>query len=171
MVVRGLTSLGLGSWFRIHATGAEHVPEHGLAIVAANHKSFLDAFFVGLSIRRRVHFMAKSELFREAFGWLLVRLGAFPVRRGEGDAFALETARAILDAGGVLVVFPEGTRVDEPERSGRPTMGPDGWRVRPARRSCRPRSSAPRTFGSARSQSRGASTSRSCRRWRRASRS
>ena len=122
-VVRALASLGLRSWFRIHATGAEHVPEDGPAIVAANHKSFLDAFFVGLSTRRRVRFMAKSELFRKPFGWLLARLGAFPVRRGKGDASALETARAILGAGGVVVMFPEGTRVDEPDALGSPHHG------------------------------------------------
>ena len=122
-VVRALASLGLRSWFRIHATGAEHVPEDGPAIVAANHKSFLDAFFVGLSTRRRVRFMAKAELFRKPFGWLLARLGAFPVRRGQGDASALETARAILGAGGVVVMFPEGTRVDEPDALGSPHHG------------------------------------------------
>ena len=122
-VVRALASLGLRSWFRIHATGAEHVPEDGPAIVAANHKSFLDAFFVGLSTRRRVRFMAKAELFRKPFGWLLARLGAFPVRRGKGDVTALETARAILGAGGVVVMFPEGTRVDEPDALGSPHHG------------------------------------------------
>jgi len=122
-LVRVLASLGLGSWFRLHVAGAEHVPERGAAIVAANHKSFLDAFFIGLSTRRRVRFMAKAELFRRPFGSLLGRLGAFPVRRGEGDADALATARAILGAGGVVVVFPEGTRVDDPDALGSPHHG------------------------------------------------
>jgi 1-acyl-sn-glycerol-3-phosphate acyltransferase len=99
------------------------VPDAGPAIVAPNHKSFLDAFFVGLSTRRRVCFMAKAELFRPPFGWLLAQLGAFPVRRGEGDASALETARAILDAGGVGVMSPECTRVDEPDALGAPHHG------------------------------------------------
>ena len=122
-VVRALASLGLRSWFRLHVTGAEHVPAEGPAIVAANHKSFLDAFFVGLGIRRRVRFMAKAELFRPPLGWLLRPLGAFPVRRGQADAEALETARAILGDGGVVVVFPEGTRVDEPDALGSPHHG------------------------------------------------
>ena len=69
-VVRVLASLGLRSRFRLHAAGVEHVPERGAAIVVANHKSFLDAFFIGLSTRRRVRFMAKAELFRRPFGWL-----------------------------------------------------------------------------------------------------
>ena len=67
--------------------------------------------------------MAKATLFRGPFGWLLVRLGAFPVRRGEGDDEALMTARAILREGGVVVVFPEGTRVDEPDALGSPHHG------------------------------------------------
>ena len=104
--VRAVSSLGLRSWFRLRVTGAEHVPERGAAIVAANHKSFLDAFFVGLSTRRRVRFMAKAELFRPPLGWLLMRLGAFPVRRGQGDADMLDTAKAILDRGDAVLIFP-----------------------------------------------------------------
>ena len=122
-VVRAVASLGLRSWFRLHVAGAEHVPATGPAIVAANHKSFLDAFFIGLGTRRRVRFMAKAELFRAPLGWLLRPLGAFPVRRGQADAGALETARAILREGGVVVVFPEGTRVDEPDALGSPHHG------------------------------------------------
>ena len=122
-VARVLVSLALGSWFRLHVAGAEHVPERGAAIVAANHKSFLDPFFLGLATRRTLRYMAKAELFKAPLGWLLVRLGAFPVRRGEADADALATARAILAGGGVVVVFPEGTRVDEPDALGSPHHG------------------------------------------------
>ena len=121
--VRTLASIVLLSWFRLRIAGAEHVPERGAAIVAANHKSFLDAFFIGLSTRGRVRFMAKAELFRGPLAWLFPRLGAFPVRRGEADPSALATARTILGEGGVLVVFPEGTRVDEPDALGSPHHG------------------------------------------------
>ena len=69
-------------WFGLLVEGGEHVPADGPAIIAPNHKSFLDAFFVGMATRRPVRFMAKTELFRRPFGGLLVRLGAFPVRRG-----------------------------------------------------------------------------------------
>ena len=110
-------------WFRVRASGLEHVPTEGAAIVAPNHKSFLDPFFVGLAVRRRVRFMAKVEMFRGPLCPLLVGLGAFPVRRGEADAEAVETARAILRAGGLVVVFPEGTRVDEPDALGSPHHG------------------------------------------------
>jgi 1-acyl-sn-glycerol-3-phosphate acyltransferase len=122
-VVRVLASLALRSWFRLRVSGVEHVPATGAGIVAANHKSFLDAFFVGLAAGRHVRFMAKTELFRGPLGWLFVRLGAFPVRRGEADAEALATAKAILAQGGLLVVFPEGTRVDEPDALGSPHHG------------------------------------------------
>ncbi len=122
-VVRALARLLLGSWFRIHVTGAEHVAGTSGLIVAANHKSFLDAFFLGLATPRRVRFMAKSELFKGPLGWLFTRLGAFPVRRGQADADALATARTVLAQGDLLVMFPEGTRVDEPDALGAPHHG------------------------------------------------
>jgi 1-acyl-sn-glycerol-3-phosphate acyltransferase len=121
-IIRVLASVVLRSWFRLRATGAEHIPA-GPAIIAANHKSFLDAFFLGLSTRRHVRFMAKSELFKGPLGWLFTRLGAFPVRRGEADHEALETARAVLRQDGLLIVFPEGTRVDERDALGSPHHG------------------------------------------------
>ena len=121
-VVRLLAGLVLRAWFRLRVKGADGVPD-GAAIVAANHKSFLDAFFIGLATRRRVRFMAKAELFRGPFARLLPALGAFPVRRGAADAGALATAVAILGQRGVVVVFPEGTRVDEPDAIGSPHHG------------------------------------------------
>jgi len=121
--VRLLAVLFMRSWFRLRASGAEHLPATGPAIVAANHKSFLDAFFIGLCTRRHVRFMAKTELFKGPLGWLFLRLGAFPVRRGEADADALATALTILEQGELLVVFPEGTRVDEPDALGSPHHG------------------------------------------------
>jgi 1-acyl-sn-glycerol-3-phosphate acyltransferase len=113
----------LRGWIRLQVEGRDALPAAGAAIVAPNHKSFMDAFFVGLATRRHVRFMAKTELFRRPFGGLLVRLGAFPVRRGENDADALETASAILRQGGVVVVFPEGTRVQDPDALGAPHHG------------------------------------------------
>jgi 1-acyl-sn-glycerol-3-phosphate acyltransferase len=69
-------------WFRMRITGAENIPREGAAIVAPNHKSFYDSFFVALATPRPMRFMAKTELVNARYGWLLVRLGAFPVRRG-----------------------------------------------------------------------------------------
>jgi 1-acyl-sn-glycerol-3-phosphate acyltransferase len=121
--VRLLLTPPLRLWFRLRISGAEHIPAERAAIIAPNHKSFMDVFFLGLGTRRHVRYMAKVELFRGPLAWLLPRLGAFPVRRGEADEDALETARAILDQGGLLVVFPEGTRVDEPDALGSPHHG------------------------------------------------
>ena len=121
--VRLLASVVLRLWFRVRVSGREHIPTDGPVIVAPNHKNFLDAFFVGIATRRHVRYMAKVELFKGPLGWLFVRLGAFPVRRGEADAEAIETARAILGAGGTVVVFPEGTRVEAPDALGSPHHG------------------------------------------------
>jgi 1-acyl-sn-glycerol-3-phosphate acyltransferase len=67
--------------------------------------------------------MGKVELFEKAYGPLLVSLGAFPVRRGQSDAVAHQTARVILEQGGLLSLFPEGTRVRDPTGLGAPRRG------------------------------------------------
>ena len=108
---------------RFRVAGRDHLPGTGPAIVAPNHKSFVDIFVVGIATRRHLRFMAKSELFKGPLGWLFTRLGAFPVRRGEADREALETARAVLRQDGLLIVFPEGTRVDERDALGSPHHG------------------------------------------------
>jgi 1-acyl-sn-glycerol-3-phosphate acyltransferase len=122
-VVRAVVAPFLRIWFRMHVSGAEHIPAEGAAIVAPNHKSFWDSFFIGVCTRRQLRFMAKTELVEARHGRLLVRLGAFPVRRGEADAEALETARTILRQGGLLALFPEGTRVRDPDQLGHPRRG------------------------------------------------
>jgi 1-acyl-sn-glycerol-3-phosphate acyltransferase len=110
-------------WYRFRVTGAEHVPREGGLIIAPNHKSFYDSFFVGLATRRHLHFMAKTELFEGRSARLLSGLGAFPVRRGTADPDALATARLHLDAGRVLALFPEGTRFREPDSLKAPHKG------------------------------------------------
>jgi 1-acyl-sn-glycerol-3-phosphate acyltransferase len=122
-LARVLLTPPLRLWFRVRVTGLEHLPPDAAAILAPNHKSFLDPFFIGLVAHRPLRYMAKVEMFRGPLARLLVRLGGFPVRRGEADAEAVETARAILGQGGLVVVFPEGTRVDEPDALGSPHHG------------------------------------------------
>ena len=121
--VRALIVPFMRLYFRMHIAGAEHIPAEGPAIIAPNHKSFYDSFFIAACTRRPLRFMAKSELIDARYGRLLVRLGAFPVRRGRSDAEALETARTILRQGGLLALFPEGTRVRDPEGLGHPKRG------------------------------------------------
>jgi 1-acyl-sn-glycerol-3-phosphate acyltransferase len=122
-LVRGMVAPLFRLYFRMHVSGAEHIPAEGAAIIAPNHKSFWDSFFIGVCTRRHLRFMAKTELIQARYGRLLVRLGAFPVRRGQADADALETARTILRQGGLLALFPEGTRVRDPEELGSPRRG------------------------------------------------
>ena len=121
--VRMLLAPFMRLYFRMYISGAEHIPAEGAAIVAPNHKSFYDSFFIAVCTPRPVRFMAKSELIEAHYGPLLVRLGAFPVRRGQSDAEALETAREILRQGGLLALFPEGTRIRDPDELGHPKRG------------------------------------------------
>jgi 1-acyl-sn-glycerol-3-phosphate acyltransferase len=110
-------------WYRLKVTGAEYVPDDGPAIIAPNHKSLYDPLFVGLATKRRLHFMAKSELFEGRSARLLSGLGAFPVQRGTADPEALETARVHLEEGRVIALFPEGTRFRDPESLRAPRKG------------------------------------------------
>ncbi|CQR74336.1 1-acyl-sn-glycerol-3-phosphate acyltransferase [Sporomusa ovata DSM 2662] len=96
--------------FRWRTFGIENIPAGG-AIIAANHISLWDPPVVGTALPRRAHFMAKEELFANpVFGWLISKLGAFPVKRGAADRTAIKTALTLLKKGSILVIFPEGTR-------------------------------------------------------------
>lgn len=109
--------------FAMRVSGQEHVPASGPVVIAPNHKSFWDAFFVSAVLKRRIYFMGKAELFEGRAGRLLITLGAFPVRRGASDAEAIETALSILRRGDALALFPEGTRVADPDNLGLPRKG------------------------------------------------
>jgi glycerol-3-phosphate dehydrogenase (NAD(P)+) len=101
-------------YFRLTRTGRDHGRVKGGLIVAANHRSFLDPFVIGgtLPWRRPMNYVAKVELFERRWqGWLLSRLGAFPIRRGESDELAMETARLAVERSGTVCIFPEGTRI------------------------------------------------------------
>ena len=145
-------------YFRYARTGREHARLKGGLIVASNHRSFLDPFAIGgaLPWRRPMNYVAKVELFERRWqGWILSRLGAFPIRRGESDEDSVETARQVVERGGAVCIFPEGTRIrsgslGEPKRgvgrlalqTGAPVLpaavlGTEdvrrGWRIRPRR--------------------------------------
>ena len=122
-LVRGAVVPLFRLYFRMRVSGAANVPKEGAAILTANHKSFWDSFFLGVCTRRHLRFMAKTELIQARYGPLLVRLGAFPVKRGEADSDAMETAREVLRQGGLLALFPEGTRIREPDELGDPKRG------------------------------------------------
>lgn len=91
--------------------GMELVPKKGAYILASNHISNLDPPILGISTPRRVHFMAKIELFKNPFvGWWMRQLWAFPIKRGEGDFGALKESLKYLKQGDPVLLFPEGTR-------------------------------------------------------------
>jgi glycerol-3-phosphate dehydrogenase (NAD(P)+) len=156
-------------WFRLERQGREHGRVRGGMIVASNHRSFLDPFVIGVLVpwRRQIQFVAKVELFESRWqGWLLSRLGAFPIRRGQSDETAMQTAAQAVARGGTVLIFPEGTRIRSGSL-GRPKRGVGrlaletgaavlpvavhgtehvrrGWRIRP--RKVRLRAGPPQTF-------------------------
>lgn len=113
-VIKGFAGFLLWFPFKLEVEKrAEWKDEQGY-ILACNHQSFLDPIFLGLAIKdkkRQVSFMAKEELFRiPVLNWLIKGLGAFPVSRGKGDTGAIDHAVDIVKNGGMLGIFPEGTR-------------------------------------------------------------
>jgi len=98
-------------FFGFTVVGRHHEPQTGPVIVVSNHLSDLDALVIGSALRRPVSYMAKEELFTPPLlRWWVTACGAFPVRRGAPDRRAFRTALEVLRRGGVLVMFPEGTR-------------------------------------------------------------
>jgi 1-acyl-sn-glycerol-3-phosphate acyltransferase len=109
-VVRVITVLNALITFRARGYGSENVP-NGPVILAPNHASFMDHFFTGAFIRRRVQFMGKSQLFGSTpMSWIYSHGGVFPVRRGYQDEEAFISAFEILKRGGAIVMYCEGGR-------------------------------------------------------------
>ena len=97
--------------YRARQIDVKNVPKHGAVILAPNHFSQMDHFFVGLYLPRRIRFMAKSQLFGPpVLTYIYKHGGAFPIRRGHRDEEAFATSRAILGRGDCLLVYAEGGR-------------------------------------------------------------
>jgi 1-acyl-sn-glycerol-3-phosphate acyltransferase len=109
-IVRIVTVLHALITFRARGVGSERVPG-GPLILAPNHASFMDHFFAGAFVRRRIQFMAKSQLFGPGPGqWIFSHGGVFPVRRGSQDEEAFVSAFQILERGGAIGMYCEGGR-------------------------------------------------------------
>ncbi len=99
--------------WRVEVRGAAFVPPRGPVILASNHISFCDSLFLPLVVRRRVTFVAKAEYFQSwKTAWFFRAVGQIPMHREGGSAAerSLAAAREVLRAGGVLGIYPEGTR-------------------------------------------------------------
>jgi 1-acyl-sn-glycerol-3-phosphate acyltransferase len=121
--VRVVTALHALISFRARGLGSENVP-NGPVILAPNHASFMDHFFGGVFVRRRVQFMGKSQLFGSGpFSWIFSHGGVFPVRRGHQDEEAFISAFQILERGGAVVMYCEGTRSRDGRLADKPRPG------------------------------------------------
>jgi 1-acyl-sn-glycerol-3-phosphate acyltransferase len=110
-LARLIVSLPTVLIYRLRQIGVRNVPLHGPVIIAPNHFSQMDHFFVGVYLRRRICFMAKSQLFGPpVLTYIYKHGGAFPIRRGQRDEEAFETAAAILGRGDTLLIYAEGGR-------------------------------------------------------------
>jgi len=113
-------------WHGLRVVGIENLPLRGGAILACNHVSHLDPPSVGCAIPRRLHYVAKEELFHQFFlSWYLPTIGVIPIKRGGGGRMMLDSAAAAIEKGGVIALFPEGTR----SRSGLPNRPRTGVMV------------------------------------------
>jgi 1-acyl-sn-glycerol-3-phosphate acyltransferase len=95
---------------RARCIDSDKIPPEGPVIIAPNHFSFLDHFFVAAFMRREVHFMAKSQLFKRPMQFIYDHGGVFPVLRGRRDEEAFKTANTVLARGDVVVMYAEGGR-------------------------------------------------------------
>ncbi|MBR6514797.1 MAG: 1-acyl-sn-glycerol-3-phosphate acyltransferase [Clostridia bacterium] len=98
--------------FNVHAHGEENIPEEGGLLICPNHISAPDVIMVAVATRKRpINFMAKAEVFKvPVLGLIVKALGAYPIRRGEGDVGAIRKTISLLKEGRTVGMFPQGTR-------------------------------------------------------------
>ncbi|MDF2813998.1 MAG: 1-acyl-sn-glycerol-3-phosphate acyltransferase [Paenibacillus sp.] len=111
ILFRQLFRILFSLFFRLEAHGKENIPTSGAVVLCSNHISLMDPPLVGTPLRRKVHYMAKEELFRiPVLGWLITQFGAFPVKRGGVSKESIRLATQLLKDQNMLGIFPEGTR-------------------------------------------------------------
>ncbi|QQS08711.1 MAG: 1-acyl-sn-glycerol-3-phosphate acyltransferase [Phycisphaerales bacterium] len=111
---RGFCRLLFRVWGRVEVIDAGNVPDTGSLLIASNHQSYLDPPLVGGGVRRHMHFVARSGLFKfRPFAWLIASLNSIPLRENEGDAAAIREVLRRLGDGHGVVIFPEGARTTD----------------------------------------------------------
>ena len=112
-IIKGLLKVFL--LFR--AKGKKNIPQEGAFLLCANHNSLMDPVLIAAGCKRQLTFMGKDELFHvPVLGRLIKALGAFPIKRGKGDAAAVMATLKIMKRGGATLIFPEGKRMPRGER-------------------------------------------------------
>lgn len=107
---RKVLTFSVPLYYKLEYRGLDKVPDGGF-LLCCNHVSFLDPILLAIKIRPQLRFMAKIELFRIPVLRTIIKwLGAFPVARGSGDMTPINTSAEIINSGGSLLIFPEGTR-------------------------------------------------------------
>lgn len=130
-ICRGALRLIYKLLFRLEATGLEHVPKEGGVLLCSNHISLLDPPTIGILVDRKVHFMAKQELFDiPLLGSLIKELGAFPVKRGGVSKDSIKRSLNLLRGGDIMGIFPEGTRSRSGEMDGMGKKGAASFALR-----------------------------------------
>jgi 1-acyl-sn-glycerol-3-phosphate acyltransferase len=108
---QGMSRLVAGIFWKFRVFGLENIPRTGGVLLASNHQSFLDPVLVAMVLPREMHFMARRTLFRNpAFRAIIAGYNAFAIERDTADVKGVNSAIARLEAGNILLVFPEGTR-------------------------------------------------------------
>ena len=111
---QGMSRLVAGIFWKFRVFGLENVPKKGGVLLASNHQSYLDPVLVAMVLPREMHFMARRTLFRNpAFRAIIVSYNAFAIERDSADVKGVNSAIARLEAGNILLVFPEGTRTGD----------------------------------------------------------
>ena len=97
--------------------GKENIPNEGAFLLCSNHRAMHDPLLIAVGCKRQLTFMGKEEIFKiPVLGRLVKALGAFPIRRGKGDAAAVMATLKIMKKGEATLIFPEGTRLKKGER-------------------------------------------------------
>lgn len=98
-------------FFNWEVKGKENIPRKGGFIIASNHLSYLDSIVIGVASPRKLHYLAKSSLFKiPVLNFLIKIYGAIPIEREKKYSISIRKGLEILKRGGGVVIFPEGTR-------------------------------------------------------------